>query len=286
MTETVTVYADILLLLNMTVNFFIIAVTVKVTKSENSLLREILASLVGALFSFYIFLPDGGVFAEVFVRLAASVATVLTFGGYGNFKLFLRRILVFYGISFLYVGIMLGLWFLFKPQNLVINNGVVYFNFSPLLLIVSTLVCYSAISVARLFTKREAPFADRVKIRIVNGDSTVNATALSDSGNSLCDVISERPVVIVNSELGDKIFGKENCRRLSALDVDLIGGMKIRMIPFRTVRGEGVLAAAECDFVSTDDGKVVVKRPLVAVTPDPLGDDYNAVINPDMLVTA
>ncbi len=282
--KTVTVYADILLLLNMIVDFFIIAVTVKVTKTGTAVWREILGSFVGALFSFYIFLPDGGILIELLVRLIASVTTVLVFGGYGGFKPFLRRLLVFYGISFLYVGIMIGLWFLFKPQNLVINNGVVYFNFSLFLLITVTLVCYAAVSLARLLTKREAPIAERVRLEFENGSKHVTATAISDSGNSLCDAITERPVIIVDRKLGDKIFGKENCLKLLKLGVDSDSKLKIRLIPCRTVKGDGLLAAAECGTVRVNGGQII-KRPLVAVTPDPLGDDFSAVINPELLIS-
>ena len=281
----VTVYVDILFILNAVVDFFIITVTVKLTKSQSSLLREILSALLAAVFSLYIFLPKSNSFIEILMRIIPSVTAILVACGYNNFKSFIRRTAVFYAVSYFYAGVMLGLWLLLKPKNFVINNGVVYFNFSPLVLLLSAVFCYVLITLVSKLAKRHAPHARRVQITVKTDKTSAIGTALVDTGNSVSDIFSGLPVIIVGRKFARKIFGAAVCFEVSALG----GGSQVlspaRLIPYNTIAGDGLLPAYKCAGVciNVNGTEQFLNNALIAVTNRDLGEDYDAVINPEIL---
>ncbi len=281
----VTVYVDILFILNAVVDFFIITVTVKLTKSQSSLLREILSALSAAAFSLYIFLPKSNTFIEILMRIIPSVTAILVACGYNNFKSFIRRTAVFYAVSYFYAGVMLGLWLLLKPKNFVINNGVVYFNFSPLVLLLSAVFCYALITLVSKLAKRHAPHARRVQITVKTDKTSAIGTALVDTGNSVSDIFSGLPVIIVGRKFASKIFGAAVCFEVSALG----GGSQVlspaRLIPYNTIAGDGLLPAYKCAGVciNVNGTEQFLNNALIAVTNTDLGEDYDAVINPEIL---
>ena len=105
-----TVYADVLIFLNMFVNFFILQLTAKICKDGYKIFRMISAALVGALFSLYIFLPKSPFLVEAFFKLVISAVIILICFGFDSIKSLLRRIGIFFATSFLYGGIMLAIW--------------------------------------------------------------------------------------------------------------------------------------------------------------------------------
>ena len=281
----VTVYVDILLILNAVVDFFIITVTVKFTKSQSNLLRETLSALSAAVFSLYIFLPETNILIEILMRIVPSVTAVLVACGYKNFKAFIRRTAVFYAVSYFYAGVMLGLWLLLKPKNFVVNNGVVYFNFSPLVLLLSAAFCYMLITLVSKLSKRHAPHAKRVRITVETANSAVNGTALVDTGNSVSDIFSGLPVIIVSKKFAEKIYGENVCCATAAFDSPHGGPVPARLIPYSTINGEGLLPAYKSRQVilGLKGSERRLNNALIAVTNTDLGEDYDAVINPEIL---
>ena len=61
---------------------------------------------------------------------------------FGNFSKYLSRLFCFYSVSFGYAGIILSLWFLLKPKGVLINNGAVYIDISPYVLLLSFCIGY------------------------------------------------------------------------------------------------------------------------------------------------
>ena len=80
----VTIYVDILIILNAFVNFFILLVTAAFCRERPKTLRIAIASFVGALFSLYIFLPSYGFAADMAARILCAAATVFTCFGRGR----------------------------------------------------------------------------------------------------------------------------------------------------------------------------------------------------------
>ena len=74
---------------------------------------------------------------------------VISFGV--NKKYFFKSFVCFLFINILFFGLTLAIWFMFKPKGMFINNGIVYFNISPTILITSTLISYFLIEMTNRF---------------------------------------------------------------------------------------------------------------------------------------
>ena len=71
-----TVYADVLIILNIYVNFFLLRTTARVTHSPLRTFRCIAASVYGSLFSLTILLPSLGTPLNIAIKVAAAVPAV------------------------------------------------------------------------------------------------------------------------------------------------------------------------------------------------------------------
>lgn len=279
-----TVYADVLIFLNTFVNFFILQLTSKICKDGYRLYRMIIASLTGAAFSLYIFLPSMHPVTENLLKLIISAVIVLICFGFDSIKALLRRIAVFFLASFLYGGLMLFIWMVLKPDNLAINNGIVYLDISPIILILATLISYICISIIRFFMRRQANLGKRLKLTIETDLASITTTALIDTGNSLTDSITGYSVIIIESSVAKSLLGAlptteslitENCDTKT----------KFRLLPFSTVGGKGLIIAFKPNrvFIDTEKDKKEINNILIGISEEKLGEDYRAIINPDIL---
>ena len=277
------VYVDVLIVLNLFINFFILKLTALICKNGCKTFRIILGSLVGAIFSLYIFLPSSNPFVEIVFRLAMSgVITVICFG-VDSLKSFFRRISVFFAASFIYAGCMMGIWYLFKPNRLAINNGVVYVDISPIVLICATIISYLVLSVVRFFSAKHAPIAKRCNLIIRIEPNEIKITAMVDTGHSLTDSLTDRPIIIIDKQTAKRLLDfVPTLAHATSNDFKVKG---FRAIPYSSVGGHGLLPAFEPDKLEVEvNGKTTaIARPILAISEEPLGEDYNAIISPTLL---
>lgn len=278
------VYADVLIVLNLFVNFFILKLTALLCRDGCRTLRLILGALVGAVFSLYIFLPTSGFLVETVFRLAMSGVIVLTCFGFDSIKSFLRRIAVFFAASFLYAGGMMGIWALFGSDRLAINNGIVYVDISPIVLIVATLVCYGLLRLGRWIAHKQAYAGKRCRLILTKGEKSVRLTALVDTGHSLTDAMTDQPVLILEQRVARTLLERIPTPEAVLADGTALPGF--RLIPYSSVGGHGLLPAFPVDRVEwerPDGTRRPLPRLLVAVSEEPLGEDYRAIISPTVL---
>ena len=278
------VYADVLIFLNTFVNFFILQLTSKICKDGYRLFRIITASMLGAVFSLYIFLPPLPFFLEALLKLVISAVIVLTCFGYDSLKGLIRRVAVFFLSSFLYGGIMLTIWTVLKPDNMAINNGVVYLDISPIILISATLISYLCLSIIRFFGKRQAAMGKRCDITIETELGKTKVAGLFDTGNSLTDSLTGKSVIIIEKGVAEKLFVE-----LPTTENVMAGKVQnctnFRVIPFSSVGGNGIITAFKPQklVINFDDKQMSLENILIGISKEPLGSDYKAIVNPDIL---
>ncbi len=282
-----TVYVDILLFINTVVDFIILSATCVLVKSRLKLWRKILASLSGAMFSLYIFLPPLGFWFGLLLRLSASVTAVLIAFGFKNVRRYLRCLGVFYAVSFIYCGGMAGIWMLFEPQKMSVNNGVVYFDVSPLLLITLSFVFYVILTVVRKLTGREAEYSKRISVGLQFLKQSVEVTAMVDTGHTMSDGIGNSTVVVIDTPTAVALFGVLDTELMTALQPpeNIKIKVKFRLVPIKTVSGEAVMPAVKIDRLKVTEGKktFVISHPLAVIASEQLADDYSAIIPPEAL---
>ena len=278
------IYLDVLIFLNTFVNFFILTLTSKLCKDGYKLYRMLLAALVGALFSLYIFLPPQNIIIENLFKIIISGVIILICFGFDSIKALLRRTAVFFVATFLYGGIMMAVWLVLKPENLAINNGIVYLDISPLILIAATLISYLAISIIRFFMRRDASVGERVSLTVETFFGEITVPALLDTGNSLRDSITGNSVIIIEKEVAEKLFEVlPTTENIASGDIQKVKGF--RLLPFSTVGGKGLISAFKPKkvIVTTIKEKKLLGDILVAISEEKLGEDFKAIINPEVL---
>lgn len=275
----VEIYVDILILLNFVVDFFMLNLTAKISNSTVKTKRIILGSVFASLFSLYIFLPPLKFWFEFVLRTVSSLIIVLFCFGFKNIKMFLKRFFVFYLISFIFAGVMIAIWLLFKPKTMAINNGIVYFNFSPVVFLISTTVCYLSLLIFRNVFATESSKAKRVKITAYINNNSVSFVSAVDTGNSLRDPISNTPVIVADKKIIMQLTREEYGKFINGNSKTLSD--RYRIIPIKTVGGGGLLAGIKCDYVKYNN--FLVENTIIAESKTSFTDDYSAVLNPEIL---
>ena len=272
------VYADILVTVNIIVDYFLLNITAFILKRKIKTVRLIISSVLGGISSLYIFIPLNNVFFDMSFKAFTCLVMIFVLYGKSKIKTFIKAVITMTAITFLYGGIMIFLLKTFKPDRMIVNNFVVYFEVSPLVLAVTTIAFYIMfILLSKIFEKR-CTNAKRCKVDIIVEDKTKTVTALIDTGNSASDVFGKSDIIIVDTKVKKSLFGNENKDTSEKLK------RRFRYVPCTTVSGEDLLEGYRCDkaIVRNEDKVYELISPVMALCKQPLNDDYNAIINPEI----
>ncbi len=267
-------YADVLVVLNILVDYFLIGATGCIIHINIPFIRQLLSAVLGGVSSLVIFLPPMSAVGEFALQGIICISMSLITFGIRPFRRTLRAAAVLLGITFGYGGAMMALWYITRPHGMVINNSVVYFDISPVYLIVFSAIGYIAVNLARRLLSKNAPTAECCTVEVFISDKSRVLTALIDTGNSLEDTFTGGEVIITDENAFMELLGFVP----KAQDMP----ERYRAIVCNGVSGQALLDAFRCDrAVITYSGTTVnLHRPILAISRRPLGGDYDAIINP------
>lgn len=270
------IYADVLVLINSIVDYFLLLLTAKITKINYKWFRIIISAFFGGILSFFILLPEQNIIVRFVYRVFCSCSCVLIAFGYINLKCFLRTVYYNFAVSFIYAGLMIAIWMLIKPSGMLINNSITYFNISPLYLILFSVITYLVITVISSLLKREANCAKRCNIIVLLNDKKIPLNALVDTGNSLTDVLCDSEIIIVSDNIKNKYF----------TDYINVYPERYRVIPCSTVNGNSVLDGIRTDgaIIKSDKKDEYIKKPTIVFSNQIFKDDYNAIVSPEIFL--
>lgn len=273
------VYADILFVVNLIVDYFLLRVSLKVLKTTPKTWRIVVSAVIGGLFSFYIFLPKSPLLIEILAHLLMNSVMMLVCMGFKSVKTFLRGMLVHFGVVCCYGGVMTALWQIFKPQGMIINNSVVYFNISPVVLIITTVFGYFLYMIFSKIFAVTSKGAKRCNITLYALGKSVGASAIIDTGNSISDIMSDSEVIIADKSVAKALFGNLDITK------DPLLATRYRTIPCNTVSGNSILEGFRCDIcqVYLEDKIISLNNPVLAISKTPIKEDYSVILNPKIL---
>lgn len=231
------IYADILIIINIIVNYLLLRAAAAVTGCEFKPVRFLLSSVSGGAFSLIIFIENIPVILNIIIKTLFLLFMVFVAFGAKSLKAFLKCFAAFFLSNFVFAGIMLALNITFMPNTPIYQNGVVYFDIDIFTLTITAIICYMILSVITRFTKSRTPQKSIYPIKITCGEKTVEGKALFDSGNSLCDCFSGKPAIIA-----EKDFINSLCSGKELTDMK-----NFRLIPFSTIKNGGALPAFMAD---------------------------------------
>lgn len=283
-----TIYIDVLMAVNIFVNYFLLLAVARFLKISAGRLRLVAGAVLGAVYSLVILLPPLAPWFSLLVKLFMSATIVLLAFPVHTVWAFLRDVACFYLTSFAFAGLMLALWYLMPTSGMVLNNSAVYFNISPLLLLVMTVLCYGLVRLMNRITGQQQPAESFCRIQIWAGEACVTIPTKIDTGNSLTEPFSGFPVVVAEFSSVDKILpeGIRDYLCAAAGKTAAEPDKGFRFVPFNAVGGSGILPAFRPDrvVIQTIKAKITVTDVYLAVCVGRLTDGrFQALLNPQLL---
>lgn len=234
------IYADVLIITNIYVDFLLIKSTQAITHSPMKTSRCIIASMLGSLFSMVIFLPGLSALSLFIIKFVSAVIIVYASFGYESKRSYIKRLFIFFLASFIYAGIGTAISYASGGRLLLSRNGVIYADFSIITLVITTIAAYICISLYKRLADYSEEGADYTVIVSDNG-KTISFKALSDTGNLLKDSFSGKSVIVCDREtlarLYENIPGEDEL--LNNNPTAAMTGW--RLIPYSTASGSGLI---------------------------------------------
>ncbi len=282
------IYVDTLFLLNATVDYLLLLASARLAGEPLARLRFLLGAVLGGLYAVAIFLPGLSFLARPLCRLAAAVLMVLA--AFWKSRRLLRQVVIFFALSCAFGGGVLAIALL-GGRGLALSNGVLYSGMDLKIVLLSAAGCYGALTLIFQRTGRHTASSGELRpVRLTLGERQVSLTALVDTGNTLTDPATGRPVLVAEADCVEELLPPGI--RPSPADLrDPAGALerledpwrrRFRLLPYRSVGVDrGLLLAVRVDQVQVgeeDRGPM-----LAALSPTPVSDGggYRALLGAD-----
>ncbi|MDQ5984181.1 MAG: Sporulation sigma-E factor-processing peptidase [Eubacteriales bacterium SKADARSKE-1] len=284
------IYIDVLICINIFINYFVLLAVVKFLNLQLKRIRLIFAATVGAVYSLFILLPPINFFLSLLLKLIMSITIILLAFGFLNLKLILKATCTFYLINFLFAGIIFFIWYFMSPKGIFMKNGMIYFNISPIFFIMATLVTYFIMQLCNKIIGQKGIHQNFCRLEIEQIGQKIALHAKIDTGNSLREPFSNTPVIIVDYNQIKNILPSEfnlyfSKHNETCTQPDSSLTLKMRLIPFKTISGNGLLPAFKPEKITIIQNKYsFVKEAFIAVADERMvGESFSALVSPELI---
>jgi len=266
-----TVYIDEVFLLNAMVDYLLLLCAGRLTGEVLRRGRLALAAALGGLYASAVLLPGWAFLNRPLCRVCAGVALALT--AYGGAVRLCRVTLTFFGVSAAFGGGVLALQYL--------SGAPAVLDLKTTLLAAAG--CYAFLTlIFRGGVRHTGGELAQAELRL--DGRRCRLTALADTGNTLSDPLTGRPVMVAEGEKVSSLFPVGEAPTAGELSDPVSalarrGGHRWRLLPYRTVGTScALLLAVKVDGATVageDWGSI-----LVALSPTPVSDGggYHALI--------
>lgn len=289
-----TIYVDILMGVNLIIDYFMLMLEAKVFNLDVKRKRLIYSAMIGSLYSLFIFVDNLNGILSILIKILMSITLVLIAFGKKSWYSFLKLIIVFYLFNFLFGGLTFFIWYFYSPKGLYIKNGMIYFNISPIFLIISTGIIYLILKIYYNLIGNDNKYLGICKIKVKNDGKEVILRAKIDTGNDLKEPFSNIPVIVSELKSIEPALSEElrSCfvnfyERSKDINFSYKeDGKKLRIIPFNTISNSGVLLGFIPDEVTIKYKKNAYNvKSYLAVSNKKVADgDFEALVNPELIL--
>lgn len=257
------VYADSLFLLEFVMNLYLLSLVNGMLKQKVRSRRIFVGALGGAFLSLLPFLLPFKLYFSIFLSffVSAICMTVITFRAYGREQF--RRVLEKLAISMVLLGglLMFLLRFLFKGGDacpgicsVLLLGGVSY-------------------KLLQGLVRRNSKEKSVYRVTLF-GEKSLCVEALVDTGNSLVEPISGKPVAVLDKEVFEKVFPQKP--------------KVFRLIPYHSIgKKSGVLPGYQLEriVVETRENTKEYREVYIGVSEEILSEvnTYKMILNPRLL---
>ncbi len=293
-------YLDSLFIINFIMNFIIFILTGKVTNSRfrkvvsfrNYLLGSFVTTVLYICIITISFLRDN--FNFLFALVIISLGVLVTFRP-KTFKVFGTYLLFTHVVAFSVGGISFGLFYYTKAGAFIGNTvEATVSNVSFKLLLAATCFAYIIIKLTVSYIEKSKISKQIILNTKINMTETLEVPMLVDTGNTLIDPITKRPVVVVcyktlekilNSELYS-LYEKGDDVMTKAFDISDELSLQLKIIPFKSVGcASGIILGLESTLVFTYENIEYIKECVIGIVDFEIAKnkEYNGIFNPMLI---
>ena len=265
-----TVYVDIIWLLNWLFDCLLLYWTAIILKRSVTFWRILAGGFIGSIIILLAFTSYAAWVDNIYMKFLFSLFMVWTVFGFNRLKLFSKALVTLYFTTFLSGGILLGLhyFFTFQVANMALSTQQGMNRFGDPM---SWFFVIVGFPLAWQFSKRtlngmemtKLHYEQIVTVKLQIGDFQAELKGLIDSGNQLYDPISKSPVMIVS------IIGKEEQIPIDMLNLfentdklleqdklaEYTWADRIRVIPYKVIgQNHQLLTAIKPDVLQIQHG--------------------------------
>lgn len=270
-----TVYIDVLIVLNLYINYFLVRSTSLITRRDCSSKRCLLAGTVGAVGSLLILFPELPFWVVALEKIILGGIMVFVAFGKQKFVDYAVSALFFLVVSFSFAGLMMALWTFVAPLGMVFTNGVAYFDIPLAAVIAFTAAAYFTVKLVRFFADKRLHCNKICCVKITVNGSEITLRGLCDTGNGLCDIITGKPVIICAADKLRTITPRSILDYFSGIASD-----ELRLVPLKTISSEALVPIFRADKI-TIDGKSA--SAVIGVTQNPMQPEIDCIFNPKII---
>ncbi|KHF40770.1 sigma-E processing peptidase SpoIIGA [Halalkalibacter okhensis] len=216
-----TLYIDVIWLLNLCIDYLLIALTALVLKRRFHHIRMILAAVFASLIVFLMFSPVASLFYEPWMKFLYSAVIVFIAFGFKRFQYFLQGLFMFYFVAFMTGGGLFALHYFWNTEMDVLD-GIVHVNSGYFGSGISWLFVLIGFPLIWYFSKHRFETIEMKRVQydqIVDVDITIagytfRTKGLIDSGNQLSDPLTKKPVMIIEAKLLYPFFSEQSVNHI------------------------------------------------------------------------
>lgn len=261
-----TIYVDTLLCVNMFIDYLILYAVRRILKTNSKAALLLPASVLAAISTLGVFLPFYSKVFSVFYRIITGALIIFVAYGKATLRIFMLRLITYIGVSISFSGIVVLIWLILKPDGVAVYNDTVYFDISPVMLIICTLFAFISLSIYEKIKSKQHPKTRVHKVTVYYENTQCCFNSMVDTGCNLREPFSGLPVIIAEKELIDENEIKEE---------------KLRLVPYKTLSGEGILKAFRPEKILVD-GKEVKSGCYIGVSNGSLTNEIKSLMGSEI----
>ena len=296
------IYAEYLLIENFIINYIILYVTKRFTRTDTHMVRIILSALLGSIYTLIVFIPSLQFMANFVGKISISIVLIIIAFNPLRIKKFMKLFATFYTVSFVFAGGSFALFYL-TNSKVYFGEGIFYIKnisgLKPSILIVGIIISIIFYKIASQFIYGKISKENMyVNLTVKLKDKKAKFKGLVDTGNSLMDPITNIPVIIVEfSAIKEllpysiqEIFTINNEDDLNIISKVMYKSdekIKFRLIPFKSIgKNNGMLLVFKPDRVIIENNEDYQISDIVIgiynnhLTKD---NDYAALLHPEII---
>ena len=297
------VYLDIIWLLNFLFDSLLLYLTAHILKRDIVYGRIFVGGFIGSLIILLSITPLNVYSGHPIAKFLFSVVMVLTVFGFKRFRYFISGLMIFYLITFLVGGSLIGVHY-FIQFDMDLTSSVALASVKGFGDPISWLFVVLGFPIVwhcskKNFEKIEVAkiqHSNLIMVRIMIGGQTYLFKGLVDSGNQLYDPISKMPVMFVSiKKIVDDI--PEELRKIALDSESIMMGKqpiapewedRMRIIPFKVMgKDHQLIIALKPEKIQMIQNKetITIEKGLVSFTMQELSSDdaFQCIVHPKML---